>query len=220
VDLNVQSVAVAMEQMTASIREIARNSNGAMQVAREAVRVAESASATMAELGVSSREVGRVLRVIGNIAQQTNLLSLNATIEAAHAGEAGKGFAVVANEVKELSKQTALATEDIDQRVAAIRSSAEHAIQAILSISDVIHRIEVSQLAIASAVEQQTVTSAEIAKRISEGAQGTTAISTNVSGLAAAAADTTRLASDSLGATVALQSLAERLASLVAQFEL
>jgi len=220
VDLNVQSVAVAMEEMTASIREIARNAAHATQVAREAVQVAESASATMAELGESSREVGRVLRVIGNIAQQTNLLSLNATIEAAHAGEAGKGFAVVANEVKELSKQTALATEDIDQRVDAIRSSAQHAIQAIAAISDVINRIEASQLAIASAVEEQTATSSEIAKRLSEGAKGTAQISDIISSLATSASETTQIASNSLNSAVALQSLAGQLATLVEQFQI
>ena len=114
VSKNVASVALASEEMQASIREIAKNANESARVAKNAVNVAHSTNETVKKLGESSQEIGNVIKVITSIAQQTNLLALNATIEAARAGEAGNGFAVVANEVKELAKQTAKATEDCD----------------------------------------------------------------------------------------------------------
>ena len=121
VSKNVSSVASASEQMQSSIREIAKNANESARVAKNAVSVAHTTNDTVKKLGESSQEIGNVIKVITSIAQQTNLLALNATIEAARAGEAGKGFAVVANEVKELAKQTAKATEDIGQKIDAIQ---------------------------------------------------------------------------------------------------
>ncbi|HBN78859.1 MAG TPA: chemotaxis protein, partial [Planctomycetaceae bacterium] len=103
VNENVQTVASAIEEMNASTREISTNANEAFNVATVAVKVAETTNKTVSQLGVSSAEIGKVVKVINSIAEQTNLLALNATIEAARAGEAGKGFAVVANEVKELA---------------------------------------------------------------------------------------------------------------------
>ncbi len=132
---NIQSVATAAEEMTASISEIARNAASAADVAGQAVEGAASANRTVSNLGDSSVEIGKVIKVITSIAQQTNLLALNATIEAARAGEAGKGFAVVANEVKELAKETARATEDISQKIEAIQSDTAGAVDAIGQIS-------------------------------------------------------------------------------------
>ncbi|MGC4082692.1 MAG: glutamyl-tRNA reductase [Vicinamibacterales bacterium] len=131
VSKNVQTVATGAEEMSASIREIAKNASEAARVAMAAVKLADSTNQTVAKLGDSSADVGKVIKVITSIAQQTNLLALNATIEAARAGEAGKGFAVVANEVKELAKETAKATEDISQKIEAIQTDTRGAVQAI-----------------------------------------------------------------------------------------
>src|SRR5262249_45455688 len=122
VSKNGQTGATGSEQMSASIREIARKTTDAAKMALSWGKMTGTPKTTVGKLGESSAEVGQVIKVITSIAQQTNLLALNATIEAARAGEAGKGFAVVANEVKELAKATARATEDIGQRIEAIQA--------------------------------------------------------------------------------------------------
>lgn len=214
---SVQSVAAAAEELIASIREIAKSAADAARVAAVAAGAAESANATVGKLGDSSARIGKVVKVITSIARQTNLLALNATIEAARAGEAGKGFAVVANEVKDLARETATATEDISARIEAIQADTAGAVAAIGRIGEIVDQINDSQDTIASAVEEQTATTNEIARSVSGAAQGAAEITENISGVAqvaratsAGAADTERAASDLAAMAAELQSLVGR----------
>jgi methyl-accepting chemotaxis protein len=218
VSKNVASVASASEQMQASIREISKNANDSARVAKNAVNVASATNETMKQLGESSREIGNVIKVITSIAQQTNLLALNATIEAARAGEAGKGFAVVANEVKELAKQTAKATEEISQKIEAIQGVTKGAVTAIEEISTIINQINDISNSIASAVEQQTATTNEIGRSVKEAAQGVNDIARNIGGVATAARNTTQGANDTKTASLQLSEMAARLQAAVAKF--
>ncbi|WP_240181655.1 methyl-accepting chemotaxis protein [Nocardioides sp. 616] len=219
VSSSIQTVATAVEEMTASIREIAKNATEAASVATSAVAVASSAQGTVASLGESSAEIGKVIKVITSIAQQTNLLALNATIEAARAGDAGKGFAVVANEVKELAKETARATEDIGQKIDAIQSDTQGAVTAIREITDVIGRINDIQTTIASAVEQQTATTNEIARSVTDAAAGATGIAADVTQVAAAAEETRHGASNTLQSATDLAEMASQLKARVTRFK-
>jgi len=214
VSKNVQTVATGTEEMTASIREIAKNAQDAAKVAATAVRAAETTTATVTKLGTSSAEIGKVIKVITSIAQQTNLLALNATIEAARAGEAGKGFAVVANEVKELAKETAKATEDISQKIEAIQSDTKSAVAAIAEISTVINKINDYQNTIASAVEEQTATTNEMSRNVTEAAKGSTEIAQNIIGVANAAKAATTGANDTAKASIELSRMATQLLEL------
>jgi methyl-accepting chemotaxis protein len=218
VSKNVASVASASEQMQASIREISKNANDSARVAKNAVNVASTTNETMKQLGESSREIGNVIKVITSIAQQTNLLALNATIEAARAGEAGKGFAVVANEVKELAKQTAKATEEISQKIEAIQGVTKGAVTAIEEISTIINQINDISNSIASAVEEQTATTNEIGRSVMEAAQGVNDIAKNIGGVASSARSTTEGANDTRTASLQLSEMAARLQAAVAKF--
>jgi len=219
VSRNVQTVATGTEEMSASIKEIAKNANEAAKVAMNAVRVADTTNATVAKLGESSVEIGKVIKVITSIAQQTNLLALNATIEAARAGEAGKGFAVVANEVKELAKETAKATEEIGQKIEAIQADTKGAVDAISHIGAVINQINDISNTIASAVEEQTATTNEIGRNVSEAAKGSTEIAQNISGVAQAARSTSDGLVDAQKAALQLSKMAADLQELVGQFK-
>jgi methyl-accepting chemotaxis protein len=220
VSSSIHTVATAAEEMTASIREIAKNATEAAAVAEDAVSVAAHAQGTIASLGESSAQIGQVVKVITSIAQQTNLLALNATIEAARAGDAGKGFAVVANEVKELAKETAAATEDISRKIEAIQSDTEGAVSAISRITEVIGRISDIQTTIASAVEQQTATTNEIARSVSEAAAGANGIAADVTQVATAAAETQAGLQTTLDSARGLNDLAIELRDLVGRFTL
>lgn len=212
---NVSSVAASAEEMSITVREIAKNASDAARVATSAVKVAEATNRTVTKLGESSLEIGKVIKVITSIAQQTNLLALNATIEAARAGEAGKGFAVVANEVKELAKQTAAATEDISQKIEAIQSDTKAAVTAISQIGEIIAQINDFQTTIASSVEEQAATTNEIARSAGEAARNSAEISGNISGVSAAAKDTTEGANNTLSAAQELARLASELRTVV-----
>jgi len=218
VSKNVASVASASEEMQASIREIAKNANESARVAKNAVNVAHTTNETVKKLGESSQEIGNVIKVITSIAQQTNLLALNATIEAARAGEAGKGFAVVANEVKELAKQTAKATEDIGQKIEAIQGDTKGAVTAIEEISNIINQVNDISNSIASAVEEQTVTTNEIGHSVTEAAKGVGDIAKNIGGVALAAKNTTQGANDTQKASAELSHMAAQLQKVVSRF--
>lgn len=180
---SVNSIAGATEEMSSSLNEIARNTKEAETVAGEAVELAESTDATVRKLANSSAGIGNVIKVITSIAEQTNLLALNATIEAARAGDAGKGFAVVATEVKDLAKETAKATEQIEMRIGDIQSDTNSAVAAIQSISSIIDRISAIQSSISTAVEEQTTVTKEISRSIVNTSDGSQAISSIVDGV-------------------------------------
>jgi len=220
VTTNLNSVATGAEEMTSTVQSISSNAGEAAKVAGEAVKTANAANATVAKLGESSAEIGQVIKVITSIAQQTNLLALNATIEAARAGEAGKGFAVVANEVKELAKQTAKATEDISQKITAIQEDTKRAVDSIGSITAIINQINDISGTIATAVEEQSATTNEMSRNVQEAAKGSGEISHNIQGVASAAESTTRGAQETLKAAQQLTEMAVQLRTLVEKFKL
>ena len=220
VSQNLQSVSTGAEEMTSTIQSIASNAHQAASVASGAVQTAQAANATIGKLGASSAEIGEVIKVITSIAQQTNLLALNATIEAARAGEAGKGFAVVANEVKELARQTAKATEDISRKINAIQTDTQGAVEAIGTISTVIGQINDISGTIATAVEEQSATTNEMTRNVADAAKGSAEITQNIDGVAEAARGTSSSAQESLKAANQLAEMAVQLNNLVGQFKI
>lgn len=207
---SVESVSVSVEEMIASIQEISKSTSEAARVATVASGEADITNAAVNKLGASSAEIGKVVQVINTIAQQTNLLALNATIEAARAGEAGRGFAVVANEVKELANETASATKDIGRKIEAIRADTTDAIAAIGKISETIQQITDISNSIATAIEQQLATSAEIGRNLTEAARGSGEISAGIVKVA-------EIARDTAGSSENTQKAAEELARLAAE---
>jgi methyl-accepting chemotaxis protein len=210
---NMHSLAAGTEEMSLTIREIAKNAADAARVAADAVREAGVSHERVAQLGVSSAEISKVVRIITSVAQQTRLLALNATIEAARAGVAGRGFAVVAGEVKELARETAQATEDITKRIEAIQTDTAATVGSIDRIQSVVQRISELQTTIAAAVEEQTATTNEMSRSLAEGATGTAAIARAITNVAQASQRT------STGASTSLQSAEElaRMASALQQ---
>ncbi len=229
---NLNSVAGATEQLTATISEIAKRSEMARSITAEAVEKTQGASEQMHRLGVSANEIGNVTEVITDISGQTNLLALNATIEAARAGEAGKGFAVVANEIKELAKQTADATQVIKDQIEGIQSTTSDTVQKISEITTVINNINEIVGSIASSVEEQSVTTQEIAGNINHAARGIDDVNENVSSSSAlaqeisgdilelntSASDISNISSQVNLSTQELFKLSEELKSMVEKF--
>ncbi len=220
VSRNVQTVAAGAEQMGASIQEIAQNAAQAAKVAAQATDVAVATNGQVSRLGESSQQIGEVVKVITSIAEQTNLLALNATIEAARAGEAGKGFAVVAGEVKDLARETAKATEDIARRVEAIQADTQSAVGAIGQISDIVADINNYQMTIASAVEEQTVTTSEMSRNVAEAATGSGEIAGNITGVATAASTSSGVVNQMGAAINELAQLSVDLRGEIARFRI
>jgi methyl-accepting chemotaxis protein len=215
---NLQVVSAGSEEMGSSIRDISVSTTEASEVAAQAVEVAAQTNAIVARLGESSSEIATVVKVITSIAEQTNLLALNATIEAARAGDSGKGFAVVAGEVKDLAQETAKATEDISRRVQAIQADTDGAVSAIGEISSIIERINGIQLTIASAVEEQTATTQEMNRTLSDAAAGAGDIAATIGTVSEATRRTTDTVGDTRHAADELANTAVQLQSLVARF--
>lgn len=184
---SIDSVAAGAEEMGASIREISSNANEAARVSQQATEAAARTNEVVSRLGTSSQEIGEVIKSITSIAEQTNLLALNATIEAARAGEAGKGFAVVAGEVKDLAAETGTATEEISKRIETIQSDVADAVSAIDEISNIISQINDFQTTIAAAVEEQTATTNEMSRSVSEAAEGAQSIAGSIHTIAGGA---------------------------------
>jgi methyl-accepting chemotaxis protein len=215
---NVNMVASASEELTASIQEIARHVVQATSVVRQAGETTESSAAEIEGLAAAGQRIGAVIGLIQAIAAQTNLLALNATIEAARAGDAGKGFAVVAQEVKSLANQTAKATEEIALQVAGIQTSTKSAVEAVRNVAASMTEIEKVTTAIASAVEEQGAATQEISRNANLAAQGTKVLADNISTVNGAIGETTRSAGAVLDASLSLSGEANRLTEEVQNF--
>ena len=211
----VDAVATNSEEMNAAIKEIARNASEASAMSNSTLKQAHLTNNTILQLGQSSQDIGNVIKVISSIAQQTNLLALNATIEAARAGEAGRGFAVVANEVKELAKQTARATEEITGKINAIQRDTGAAVEAIGLIAGSIEKLNNIAGAIAASVEEQQATTNEMSRVVQDSAKGVSSISRNIKAVSEASSSTSSGASQCLTAAKQLAHLAESLREIV-----
>jgi len=217
---NVNAVAVSAEQMSSNIREMAINTEKMTHVTNMAVNKATDANTVITDLTVRSQEIGELSKIITEITQQTNLLALNATIEAARAGEAGKGFAVVANEIKELSRETAISAGDIILKLEAIQESSQQTAAALGDISEIITEIRDISASTTSSIEEQNVTTDNIARRMTEAAHGSHDITRVISSVADATEHASQGASDVQSAAKSLAILADHLQSLVKQFKI
>ena len=227
------TVASSIEEMSSSINEVAKNCEKESRIARQANEQAVQTRQIMAKLGESAKEIGKIVEVISGIADQTNLLALNATIEAASAGEAGKGFAVVANEVKELARQSAQATEQIAKQIEAMQGNTDTAVKAIEEITKIVEEVSSISGTIAAAVEEQSATTNEIAKTVSnvsestnemakniqESARGANEVSKNIQGVSSASQQVAAGATQTNASAQELAKIAVRLKEIVAKFK-
>ncbi len=215
---NVQTVAAATEELAGSIKEIGRQVTQSSEVTAKAVEEANKAKDLIRGLDEAAQQIGKVVALITDIAEQTNLLALNATIEAARAGEAGKGFAVVASEVKNLANQTAKATEEISSQIAGVQGATKSSVTAIESIFGTIGQINQISTTIAAAIEEQTAATAEISRNVEQAAVGTKEVSTNIVGVTQAAGETGQVSLQVLEAAKSLNAQSDSLRTEVDGF--
>ena len=215
---NVQTVASATEELASSISEIGRQVAQSTEIAARAVENAQRTGDTARSLAEGAQKIGDVVTLIQSIAAQTNLLALNATIEAARAGDAGRGFAVVASEVKSLAGQTAKATTEISEQIAAIQAASDQTVTAIQNVANVIGEIDQIGTAIAAAIEEQGSATKEISRSVQEAARGTQEVNANIAGVQRAAGDTGAAANEVLGAAEQLSSQSRELAEQLDRF--
>lgn len=215
---NVQAVASATEELTSSISEISRQVATSSAIAARAVEQVRRTGEIARSLAGGAQKIGEVITLIQSIAAQTNLLALNATIEAARAGDAGRGFAVVASEVKLLAGQTAKATTEISEQIAAIQAASDETVTAIREVVGIIAEIDQIGCAIAASIEEQGSATKEISRSVQEAARRTQDVNANISGVRCAADDTGTAADHVLGAATQLSSQSKDLAGQVNRF--
>lgn len=220
VNSGIQDVVTNMDQMSTGISEVSKQTMLGSQLSSEASEQADSARTLILKLSDSSKEIGTVIKIISSIAEQTNLLALNATIEAARAGEAGKGFSVVANEVKELAKQTAQATNDISNKIKNIQDDSGNIVTAIEEINTSIQNLNQSSSTTAAAIEEQSATANTINQTINHSATGISEITSGIKTLKDASSENLNLVTDCSQSSEQMITLAENLKKMVSKFKL
>ncbi|HMV78522.1 MAG TPA: methyl-accepting chemotaxis protein [Leptospiraceae bacterium] len=217
---SVQIIASSIEEMSISISEVARRASDYAAISKEANQAAIETNIIVNKLGDDAKEIGKVIESIADIASQTHLLSLNAAIEAASAGDAGKGFAVVASEVKELAKQSAISSQEIKEKIFSIQKNTESTITAINRIVTTISKVNDISSTIASAVEEQSITSKEISSNISQTSIGAREVTKNILGINKAARSGAQRAAQTSELAEELQELTAGLEKIVKSFKI
>ena len=215
---NVQSIASAAEEMSASIGEISMQTNNATSAANAAVERATSAGNTAESLALATEKIGQVVQLIQDIAEQINLLALNATIESARAGEAGKGFAVVATEVKNLAEQTSRATEEIAAHIQDVQTVSREVLEVISVIRDSIGSVNEYVGGIASAVEEQSAVTRDITANMSTAATGVTQVNQNLTEVTTATSEVSESANQVCDASASLSQQSKQLGQDIRTF--